>query len=696
MQKKERRMKLATRLALGFGSLTLIAVGLGVASYYGSARNAFTIQNLADVQTPAVDALKGIQNAMNIIKATQRIMMNLGIDSAIRRRQDDLLTVARTESEAAVERYQSLPKNQEAATLWQQFQTEWQSWCKENTEFLRLFREVEALQVGNPLQLEGELARFRGDHYKLEDQLHDMCQSQKMFEGGEDPAACGFGKWKATQKIENPEIVRLLQDINLSHGRFHASVKTAKDLAKAGDAEGARKALTDEVKPAAEQTLSCFDEMLEVSAAAMVLGEDMKRQALEACRVPQRRAEDLLEQLVKLTFDQATRHARETRSMAAFFRTLSLTLVLVGLGAGLALTIGITRSVTRPIRSAAESLSVGADQTAAAAAQVSTASQSLAEGASEQAASLEETSSSLEEMASTTKRNAESALTVNQLARQARLAAETGVADMRAMSAAMDDMKDSSDDIARIIKTIDDVAFQTNLLALNAAVEAARAGEAGMGFAVVADEVRGLAQRAAHAAKETSAKIEGAIGKTAQGVQLSAKVASSLESIVEKARQVDELAAEVATASQEQSQGIEQVNIAVSQMDKVTQSNAASAEESASAAEELTAQAETLRDAVAGLSSLVDGANSGSRPSTSRTPRARANGDGPREIIPLGTRSLSPGRSAGPAARASRSSTPSRLGEPTDPLHMLTSIHTMPDALHELKFSTPSTEGNRP
>jgi hypothetical protein len=266
-----------------------------------------------------------------------------------------------------------------------------------------------------------------------------------------------------------------------------------------------------------------------------------------------------------------------------------------------------SRGISKVLKRISDVLSVGAEQTTSAAGQVSAASQSLAEGASEQAASLEETSASLEEMASMTKRNAETAGKVKELGSEARKAGDLGVQDMTALESAMDAIKLSSADIAKIIKTIDEIAFQTNILALNAAVEAARAGEAGAGFAVVADEVRNLAQRCAQAAKETASKIEDAVHKSAKGAEISAKVAQSLEAIVGKARQVDEMAGEVAAASQEQSQGIAQVNIAVTQMDKVTQSNAASAEESAAAAEELTAQAESLKDAVSDLLRLVDG-----------------------------------------------------------------------------------------
>ncbi len=314
-----------------------------------------------------------------------------------------------------------------------------------------------------------------------------------------------------------------------------------------------------------------------------------------------------VDKLFEFNFRDGSNSSQRSRKVAERANLLTGGFSVAAIGLGIIFAATTVVSLNRILRRLASSLGEGSNQVTSAAGQVASAGQSLASGSTEQAASLEETSSSLEEMAGMTNRNAENAGKANELARQARQAADTGAGDMKGMSAAMNEIKTSSDDIAKIIKTIDEIAFQTNILALNAAVEAARAGEAGMGFAVVAEEVRNLAQRSAQAAKETAAKIEGAIAKTSQGVQISARVAGSLAEIVEKVRQVDTLVAEVATASREQSQGVDQINAAVRQMDKVVQNNAAAAEESASAGEELNAQAGALQDAVGELLQLIDG-----------------------------------------------------------------------------------------
>lgn len=283
--------------------------------------------------------------------------------------------------------------------------------------------------------------------------------------------------------------------------------------------------------------------------------------------------------------------------------------ILIGLGftllAGLGLATLIIRSTNSVLNSVVGSLSAGSEQTASAAHEVSAASQSLAESGSEQAASLEETSSSLVEMSAMARRNAENAARVRELGSDARSAGDAAIRDMQAMGLAMDAIKASGDDIANIIKSIDEIALQTNLLALNAAVEAARAAEAGAGFAVVADEVRDLARRCAQAAKDTAGKIEDSVRKSAHGVAISLKVAASLTGIVDKTRELDALAAEVASASEEQTQGITHINTAMTRMDRVTQANAAIAQESAAAAEELNAQASALNGSVSDLLRLV-------------------------------------------------------------------------------------------
>jgi hypothetical protein len=301
-------------------------------------------------------------------------------------------------------------------------------------------------------------------------------------------------------------------------------------------------------------------------------------------------------------------------SRSLLWQTVVTSLVLLGL-VGAVVVVLVRRQVSRPLDRIAGAIATGATEVESAAEQVATSSQSLADGAGQQAASLEETSASLEEMASMAKRNAESAQSARNAAAGARQSADAGAGRITALREAMSAVKSGSDDVTKILKTIDEIAFQTNILALNAAVEAARAGEAGLGFAVVADEVRSLAQRSAQAAKDTAARIESSVANSHQGSLLTEEVAVNFSEIQQRVRDLEQLVSEIARASEEQQQGISQVNTAVGEMDRVTQVNAASAEESASASAELTAQAESLKEAVTGLRHLIDGnAASAARP----------------------------------------------------------------------------------
>ncbi len=300
-------------------------------------------------------------------------------------------------------------------------------------------------------------------------------------------------------------------------------------------------------------------------------------------------------------------YADGIKTQASF---ILLAIIAGGVAIFMTTSFFVVNSTVRPVSSVVDGLKNASTMVSQASAQVSASSQTVASGASEQSSSIEQISSSLEEMASMTRQNADNATQANSMVQQASNTADQGAQAMKKMTTAIKKIKNSADETAKIIKTIDEIAFQTNLLALNAAVEAARAGEAGAGFAVVAEEVRNLAQRSAAAAKDTSVLIEESQGNSEHGVTVSGEVDDYLSQIVEQVGKVNVLISEVNTATVEQSQGIEQINNEIVQLDAVTKANSANAEESASAGLQLSTQANNLEEMVNALTAVVSGASS--------------------------------------------------------------------------------------
>jgi methyl-accepting chemotaxis protein len=369
-------------------------------------------------------------------------------------------------------------------------------------------------------------------------------------------------------------------------------------------------------------------QMLAVSDKLLALTRDSKIEAAEACLLEEvdpatERCVQSVLRVIDHNVNLANRDTARARSaVTSSLLTIWPALVICGLIGGLIgwTTVAATKrglasiddeiqagiaTMNRSLEAISDSIQEGASHAAVSAGQLSSASSALASGCSEQSASVTETSASLEEISAMIRSTADNALKAKEFAGQARQAAQAGTATMEEMTTAMQSIESSGNDVAKIVKNIDEIAFQTNILALNAAVEAARAGEAGAGFAVVADEVRSLAQRSAAAAKETADKIAIAIASTARGARCSANVGDALERIMERVASADVLAAEIAAAAKEQAQGINQIGVAMLQIDKVTQANAAGAEQTSSAAEQLTDQARLLRDNVDHLRALV-------------------------------------------------------------------------------------------
>jgi methyl-accepting chemotaxis protein len=402
----------------------------------------------------------------------------------------------------------------------------------------------------------------------------------------------------AAYRKDTPKVVESKQDIQNELDSFH---KYAGDLRPLLQSEEGRAMLTDmEDRVGKWMPLNAAVEKLLDEDKV----EEAARKAHDECAPVINNVDTTGEQIVereRKLFQQAVGKTLDSYADSRWVM-LAMLVLSVAMGAGVAF---IVHSVSGTLGRRAVEMRDGAQQVVSAATQVASSAQSLSRGASEQAASLEETSASMEEMASMTRQNAENSQQAASLMTEVDKRVNESNRALGAMVSSMTSIQESSAKVARIIKTIDEIAFQTNILALNAAVEAARAGEAGMGFAVVADEVRNLAQRSAQAAKDTAALIEESSANAAQGSQTVEQVAGAISAITTSVSKVKGLVDEVSVASRQQAQGIDQVTQALSQMEKVTQTTAATAEESAAASEELNAQAETAMVVVAKIETMV-------------------------------------------------------------------------------------------
>ena len=343
-----------------------------------------------------------------------------------------------------------------------------------------------------------------------------------------------------------------------------------------------------------------------------------------------RSAEDSAQGMVR-RLDDAVSHAN-TESTLSYSRSRYLTgMVLVLALLVAAAVVWLVRRINDSLSRVSRELGEGATLVVDASSQMSSSAQSMAQGAAEQAASLEENSAAMQEMATMTRKNADNSRQAASLMAEAARVVENANGALQDMVSSMTSIKESSNRVSKIIKTIDEIAFQTNILALNAAVEAARAGDAGMGFAVVADEVRNLAQRSAQAAKDTAGLIEEAMTSANEGSRKVEQAAGGFAAITERVTEVKGLVDKVSDASNHQALGIDQVLQSIRQMERVTQTTAATAEESAAACEQLNAQADVTMRVVQRLESMV-GQTAAALPDTGR--RGRYSHSGRASLLP--------------------------------------------------------------
>ena len=613
-------MKLSAKIGSGFGALILIACILGGLAVYNMWKVRDIAREMVNSNVPAVAVANNVEryslSTMYEFRGFQfteevaykeRGLKNLG---EVMKYLEDALKLARD---------QDIPELADAATEAQKKAKEYGELAEETVRLLaaldversklaeiakKYMSEAEAFLHGQEEDLKNEITEG-ADAAKLKERAEKITLINSLIDYGN---AARIANWQS-QAQRDPKVIEAALP---NFDKMEEVAKQLDPIVRKAENRVQLQAVRDSglaYKNALNELLRIWNQNVEVGAkrgavAAIVLDEAKKTA-----------------EFGMKTVNAGAGNAASALGAASNIMLVGLAIALV---LGVVLAVFITRSIVGPISRVIQGLSAGSEQVTAASGQVSAASQQLAQGASEQASSLEESSAALEEMASMTRQNADNAGKADVLMGATKKVVGEGAKAVDQVSGAIGLIKNSARETAKIIKTIDEIAFQTNLLALNAAVEAARAGEAGKGFAVVAEEVRNLARRAADAAKNTSELIETSQKNADTSVTMVENLTKTFVGIEESSGKVATLVSEIAAASKEQAQGIEQVNTGVAEMDKVVQQNAANAEESASASEELSSQAEELKVMVGDLMAIVGGHADSSQPaSRAARPAAR-------------------------------------------------------------------------
>ena len=640
------KVKIGPKLIGGFLMLAAIAGIIG-------AIGLMNIIQIGDVCLPGIESLSNIKECQNRVITGERglLISQIFNDQSLRNAQYDWIKNAFEDAEISYKRFEKLSMTKAEAEQWSVFVQKWDEWKRLHSVFMNAVKAKEhamSSKAGNDSLVQFYDAKM--DETSL-DSRRGYLDANKVLENlvqlNADDARISSRNAKTilitlifvglviaivtglllTNSITRPlsMTVKMIQEMGKGHLGMRLELsredeigimasamdRFATDLQQnvvavmqsiaAGDLSMhvTAKDSKDEISPALQKTVQSLQNLIseiKVLASESVQGNLGVRGKADTFLGAYRE----IVQGINNTMDAILNPINEATTVLQQVANRDLTSRVRGDYKGDHAKIKTALNTTiENLDTALTQVSEATGQVSSASQQISSGSQSLAQGANEQASSLEEVSSSLEEMSSMTKQNADNASQAKLLANEADKNATIGTDSMKMMTEAIHRIKESSDQTAKIVKTIDEIAMQTNLLALNAAVEAARAGEAGRGFAVVAEEVRNLAQRSAQAAKSTADMITESVKNADNGVQIAEEVSNSFQLITSSSRKVNDLIAEIAAASQEQAQGIDQVNTAVAQMDKVTQQNAANSEESASAAEELSSQAEELQNMIA-------------------------------------------------------------------------------------------------
>ncbi|MDR2724970.1 MAG: methyl-accepting chemotaxis protein [Candidatus Adiutrix sp.] len=638
-------MSLSLKIILAFFIMVLLAIGASVSGWRSATEMSIALDEVDNFFMPLGEGILSLQYRLEQVRGQERTLISPGLSLAERRNQLDLHTQADQLATAAIGNIDRMledgrgkgfaaPRTEAA---WLDARKKLLTWKNADAELIAIFEEWDKTRILAPDRLLADLNGFRGDHYALASRLGTMLAEGRVSGPAVNASdsACAFGQWRirfdeslsqhqksrdpdkpialsdgspGIEYVKNQAIAREMEAMIPDHAAFHQGAHDIYALLATGDTAGASRRYTSMVI-AAGKVIGRFETLAREAQAAQTRVRESQDKVMVEIQAMQETALNALALTVESCSsesDAVTAAATKAGSSAiGLAKTLLVAAIIFGLGLAVFLVFTIQHGLIRPLADIIDGLSGEVADMVDSSGALARESNALSEGASDQAVSLEETSATLEQMSSMTRKNADNTTRTSQTTAQTLKFIEDGRTAVNNMSQAMGEINDSAEEIGRIIKAIEEIAFQTNLLALNAAVEAARAGEAGLGFAVVADEVRNLAQRAAQAAHDTSDLIAGTVSRIRNGFEIATALDASFKEISAGAKDVGTLITEISTATNEQAQGVGQINTAVSHIDQVTQKSAASSEELASTSAQISNQAEHIHDYVDRLAQVL-------------------------------------------------------------------------------------------